>query len=69
MKTFNVTGSGAFPIDMLRYDVAKIVEGDSELDNLQLDTWDRIALPRRMVQVKGKACTAARWASFGWQVS
>lgn len=63
---FQVTGTGAFPVDMLRYDLCWPATGSDSTD-IQSSH-----LPSRTVHridLKGlKLPTAARWASFGWKV-
>jgi hypothetical protein len=63
--TFQVTGKGDFPFDMLRYDLCWPA---SEQDARLLPT-DRHPYTGRTINLKGlKTPTAARWASFGWNV-
>lgn len=61
-EVFEVTGRGAFPLDMLRYDEAFPTDvGDglilNERRTVRLAT-DRISGP-----------TVGRWESFGWTVT
>ena len=58
---FTVMGRNDFPMDMLRYDLCW---PSSERDST------RISIPTpRNINLKGlKTPTAARWASFGWEV-
>lgn len=64
--TFDVTGHGAFPWDMLRYDgcfphttedATKLGRDDDQERTIRLAvyTWDKVHRP-----------TPGRWASFGW---
>lgn len=58
--TFTVTGSGAFPLDMLRYDRCW-PKHEAQTSRL-LPQHDR----REVVMEGLRAPTVARWASFGW---
>ena len=65
---YTVTGTGPFPIDMLRYDcVHPATQGSADRVVAALDP-ERTYLEHRAVVVRGKHCTAARWESFGWKV-
>lgn len=60
-----VRGSGAFPIDMLRYDAAHPYQ---ERDSAAIE---HIARSREVGDVRVVMThepTAERWASFGWRV-
>jgi len=76
IKTYRyiVEGHGFFPVDMLRYDTARIVSM-AERDLLHemggLDHHERFnrCSHRREVEIEGvREPTEARWASFGWVV-
>lgn len=69
MYTYKVTGTGQFPIDMLRYDCAwPKHESDARLFDTKYDN----AEERRAVKVielqSFHEPTRARWASFMWKV-
>lgn len=67
MKTFTVTGTSRFPIDMLRYDRATpATEVDSSAITGTL--YGGAAGRYVAVQVRAEKLTAGRWASFGWTV-
>lgn len=61
LYTYRIAGSGQFPLDMLRYDMAFPA---SETDTaLAFDT------RHRHIRITShKAPTVARWLSFGWTV-
>jgi hypothetical protein len=64
--TYKVTGRGAFPVDMLRYDVCHpTTETDSNI--IEAHTFrDRDTYT---VSVTGNyPPTVGRWNSFGWRV-
>ena len=72
MKTFWVTGTGQFPMDMLRYDEAEILNhNDRERVAGEQATCEQnyVRIPRRTIAVRGERCTDLRWNSFGWGVS
>lgn len=60
--TYSVSGSGAFPIDMLRYDGA--FPAQSSDSRMIRDT------EQRTINLASHAHrpTVARWASYGWTV-
>jgi len=64
--TFTVTGRGAFPMDMLRYDICW--PANETMSNLISDAF--FHQPHRStISLKGlKPPTFARWRSFGWEV-
>ncbi len=66
--TFQVTGTGRFPVDMLRYDLCWPANSDQSLDIE--DAVDTAVRPKgRTITLKGlKVPTVPRWASFGWTV-
>jgi hypothetical protein len=70
--TFKATGSGEFPVDMLRYDGC-YPRTTEDACNLKLGEFDR--KERRTVELvmvvdsKDRVPTERRWASFGWAVS
>lgn len=64
---FTVTGSGIFPMDMLRHDQCypADVEGSSRIHNNEECRY------RRSVKLVGHnrlGPTVGRWSSFGWSV-
>jgi hypothetical protein len=64
IRTFDVSGCGHFPIDMLRYDECWPA---TEQDSTQLANYHHT----RIVTLKtiySAAPTDGRWASFGWTV-
>jgi hypothetical protein len=68
--TFEVVGSGEFPVDMLRYDLCwPSSEQDSGLTAEAAG--DHVRFKRtRYITLRGlKTPTVARWASFGWTVT
>jgi hypothetical protein len=62
---FVVSGSGEFPIDMLRYDNAT---PSSEEDSGIIERRGPRRVALRSRRVNDALPTAARWASFGWKV-
>jgi hypothetical protein len=58
---YTVTGSGIFPLDMLRYDAAWPTDTNSVL---RMDDKDLRVLHLTSIQEP----TKERWRSFGWQV-
>lgn len=66
--TFEVTGSGEFPIDMLRYDVCVPATG-TDASSIEREG-HRVVKLRRFYPVGGRATPEdARWLSWGWRVS
>jgi hypothetical protein len=65
---YSVTGPGAFPIDMLRYDAAHPAsEGDAGF--IELTHGRHAALTSATVELIGlRPPTAGRWQSFGWRI-
>jgi hypothetical protein len=65
---FTVTGSGRFPLDMLRYDLCWPANSDESLDiEDALDS--AVRLKERTITLKGlKLPTEPRWRSWGWRV-
>jgi hypothetical protein len=66
--TFEVEGTGAFPIDMLRYDACyPATEGDSHIITA---TMHRGGVTANTVTLKTadpkRPPTVERWRSFGW---
>lgn len=63
-REFTVEGSGAFPLDMLRYDGCYPV---STIDALKID-----GAAKRQITLRSSqghcAPTSHRWASFNWRV-
>lgn len=70
LHVYEVSGSGEFPFDMLRYDTCWPGR-EAETHKLGLET-QRLGSGRRQtrtVQIVGlKGPTLARWESFGWKV-
>ena len=60
---YTVTGTGEFPMDMLRYD-SSWPWGSEDAHTMGAVEWRS----RRIVKLAGLRVTAARWASFGWHV-
>lgn len=68
MTTFTVTGSGAFPLDMLRYDECWPATAD---DATYIGrSWARGTGRSRITLITHDRTAPARdrWESFGWQV-
>lgn len=70
VKTYTVTGSYHFPIDMLRYDVSWPAR---EEDALNIARSLEIGGPPRIYTIRltthhPYSPTVARWASFSWHV-
>src|SRR5689334_13711420 len=67
--SYRVTGWGAFPIDMLRYDAAWPARQE-DVSRVMLARMDDDYRDIRSVDITShSAPTEARWASFGWRVS
>lgn len=62
IKHYTVSGSGRFPIDMLRYDQSF---PESEVDSVEIEKTGkrtvRLATYSNHVEI-----SAVRWSSFGW---
>lgn len=67
-QTFTVTGSGVFPLDMLRYDACWPAH-EREIWMLGGSAETRDVHISRNVEGKHDVPTLARWASFGWTVT
>ena len=72
VQEFNVSGRGAFPYDMLRYDRCWPAQ---EVESSKLGSWPRSASQeplviklKRYVTSKSQQPTFGRWSSFGWIV-
>ena len=70
--TFTVQGTGAFPLDMLRYDCCwPLTESDSYLMAMTVDDADYFK-PRSVTLTRSTdrawMPTDGRWNSFTWQV-
>lgn len=65
--TIVVTGSGDFPLDMLRYDSCVPA---SELDALRMQNAQRGAYKVKLFRFcqEFRPATSARWESFGWRI-
>lgn len=68
LVAFTVTGSGAFPMDMLRRDQAWPSETDDAL-RIEHAARTTFATPPVSVRLIGLGLTPERWQSFGWNVS
>jgi hypothetical protein len=67
LHTFAVDGSGAFPLDMLRYDGCYPKTGD-DAGKLETDYRDRRSLTLCHYGDRYWTPTAGRWSSFCWSV-
>lgn len=67
-QRFEVTGRGAFPMDMLRYD-ACYPASEADAGVLQRVTTGRSREEATVALVSLRAPTQERWASFGWRVT
>jgi hypothetical protein len=66
--TATFKGSGAFPLDMLRYDRCWPRNSD-QIPDMALQHFSRRFLETRTVTVSSyQPFTIARWRSFGWDV-
>ena len=65
-QIFPVTGSGQFPVDMLRYDSCYPHSQDSVVALSEKNT--RTVVLARAVKRVTDTPTIARWESFGWKV-
>jgi hypothetical protein len=71
LMRFIVTGSGHFPIDMLRYDRAWPWDMEA-VENMRSDRMERRQIELGALFIGDKrmaSATVDRWASFGWSVS
>jgi hypothetical protein len=70
---FDVSGTGRFPADMLRYDRCYPVDGQSAEAIFTPEYPATRGQPRTLRLYidsgSGRKPTAARWASFGWTVT
>lgn len=67
--TYFVSGTGTFPIDMLRHDrCTPAHENDSAQIERSFDRGSGRLVTHVMVKSTVKAPTTARWKSFGWEV-
>ncbi len=65
-----VTGRGAFPFDMLRYDHCWPADGDAAASiGVTFEDGDHFRKPRTIKLWSHREPTTARWSSFGWAVS
>jgi hypothetical protein len=64
MYRYQVTGSGDFPWDMLRYDRVWPLTPPTPHMMDSKDIWHKV----RTIKLQGQGCTPDRWASFGWHV-
>ena len=65
---FTVTGSGNFPLDMLRYDCC-FPYGTEDVANLMDSRGKRSITLARYVKYKNAGATTGMWNSFGWLVT
>ena len=65
---FTVTGSGGFPMDMLRRDEAWPSTTDDAL-RAELAVRTTFGRPPVSIRLIGLGLTPERWQSFGWTVS
>jgi hypothetical protein len=67
VRRFTVTGTGRFPLDMLRYDSCWPATQD---DVRRLDHWQEMTggAPRSVLMESANEPTRDRWSSFGWTV-
>lgn len=56
---YTVSGMGRFPLDMLRYDEARIAPNYEQFVDMR---------DGRSIAIVGNRCTPERWRSFGWTV-
>lgn len=72
MRTFTVSGSGAFPVDMLRYDQCW-PKTTFDATGILLEPGDQgYRTRRRAITLQSdarQAPTVGRWTSFGWAVT
>lgn len=68
LQLARVTGRGAFPLDMLRYDACHPRTGDdvSALHATFQERGTRSVVVCRFSQTASEAWTSDRWFSFGW---
>ena len=71
---FTVSGRGAFPLDMLRYDQATVVDGTLDEIGASFENRNEAAQWMRRYTVNLRSYsysgpTTARWNSFGWLVT
>ena len=71
IASFIVTGKGPFPVDMLRYDMAWPIDGQSASAILTPEDRKERRTPRslRLYTARKGDPTFARWSSFGWTVT
>lgn len=71
IKYFAVIGSGAFPMDMLRYDRCWPVDSNDAANLTDYNSSVDLSLKRRAVVLGTVADrnTPDRWSSFGWTCS
>lgn len=72
-KSFVVSGSGEFPVDMLRHDCCwpETTDGANKIA-LRYGACDIDLLRRRSIKLNTASVYSphtARWASFGWKVT
>lgn len=63
--TYTVTGTGEFPVDMLRYDQAFPNTGDDARMISATRCIDSVGITLRSI----KPPTVDRWKSFGWAIT
>ena len=65
---FTVTGHGAFPVDMLRYDACHPYT-PQDVSNIEGNDVTRLVTLIHNATGRGWRPTDGRWDSFGWDVS
>ena len=69
LHQFTVEGTGAFPVDMLRYDQCWPTTEAHDTHAVANSFNERnIGAPWRITLTGINPATVARWASFGWNV-
>ena len=63
---YTVAGTGAFPIDMLRYDAAYPARPEDALSIAR--TYQEQGREIQVTLCSRRAPTVARWESFGWHL-
>jgi hypothetical protein len=69
-----VSGRGAFPTDMLRYDWAapatfRLVTSENDVDEIVMNDGETELIIGKAGERKTPQWTPARWASFGWSIT
>ena len=67
---FTVEGTGAFPVDMLRYDSCwPLNQAHDSVAIASSFSTRNLGVPWKISLVGNKEPTCGRWASFGWKVT